>query len=221
MRSRAQRGGGRCWESSTNPGWAGDAGRGLSGFPVLFPLKTHGFCTSLGRPQPRPQQHPRSHSHGWSILPGSPLRQNPRLRGRMRDARARREQMDAAPSRETQRLLAISKGWAIRGPPGKSRSRKIRELIPFNYWADKAAEASLALLIHRGKPQRVGLFHRNRPHVAAAAALVEGWAAPAAGRQSPAAGWVPCRRLYEPGTAWTHISCEIQPWHFSQPLHKG
>lgn len=48
----------------------------------------------------------------------------------------------------------FSKGCEIRGLPGKSRTRAIRELIPFNYWADKAAQASLALLI---RPRRRGL----------------------------------------------------------------
>lgn len=66
--------------------------------------------------------------------------------------------MDAAPLREARRLLTISKGCEIRGPPGKSRTRKIKELIPFNYWADKAAEASLALLIYHSEPQRVSFF---------------------------------------------------------------
>lgn len=94
--------------------------------------------------------------------------------------------MDAAPSREAPRLLAISKGCKIRGLPGKSRTRKIRELIPFNYWADKAAQASRALLIHRSVPRRVSLFQRNRSPEPAAA-LVEGWVIPAAGRQSLAA----------------------------------
>lgn len=97
-----------------------------------------------------------------------------------------------------ERFDAISKGCEIRGLPGKSRTGEIRELIPFNYWADKAAQASLALLIHRSEPQRVGLFRTNRPHVAAVA-LVRGWAIPAAGRQSPAA---PLNLLPEALRAW-------------------
>lgn len=51
-------------------------------------------------------------------------------------------------------------GLRDKGLPGKSRTREIRELIPFNYWADKAALASRALLIHGSELQRVGSSQR-------------------------------------------------------------
>lgn len=78
-----------------------------------------------------------------------------------RDTQTRRERMDGQSSL-ARGLTAAHNLQALRdkGLPGKSRTREIRELIPFNYWADKAALASRALLIHSSEPQRVGSSQR-------------------------------------------------------------
>lgn len=83
-------------------------------------------------------------------------------------------------------LLAISEGCEIRGLPRKSRTREIRELIPFNYWADKAAQASPALLIHHGEVQSRPRPEQRSP-MHCCCGTVRGWLTPVAGRQSPAA----------------------------------
>lgn len=69
--------------------------------------------------------------------------------------------MDRAAWPEARQPRAASKGCQIRGLSGKSRTGEIRELIPFNFWADKAAPASPALLIHRSELQRVGSSKRT------------------------------------------------------------
>lgn len=48
-------------------------------------------------------------------------------------------------------------------------------LIPFYYWADKAVQASLALLIQHSLTQTVGPFQMSHPHVDAAALGYQGW----------------------------------------------